>query len=143
MPLDQESRKYTAFSVLGMGLFQFKRLPFGLINSPATLSKLMDKVLGQGALEPSILVYLDDIVVVSQDYDDHIAKLRDLARRLKDANLSINVEKSSFCCHELPYLGYILSRNGLRPNPDRVRAILGYEVPNSVSSLRRFLGMIN
>lgn len=126
-----------------MGLFQFKRLPFGLINSPATLSKLMDKVLGQGALEPSILVYLDDIVVVSQDYDDHIAKLRDLARRLKDANLSINVEKSSFCCHELPYLGYILSRNGLRPNPDRVRAILGYEVPNSVSSLRRFLGMIN
>lgn len=126
-----------------MGLFQFKRLPFGLINSPATLSKLMDKVLGQGALEPSIFVYLDDIVVVSQDYDDHIAKLRDLARRLKDANLSINVEKSSFCCHELPYLGYILSRNGLRPNPDRVRAILGYEVPNSVSSLRRFLGMIN
>ncbi|XP_058840771.1 uncharacterized protein LOC131696235 [Topomyia yanbarensis] len=143
VPLNRESRKYTAFSIPGKGLFQFTRLPFGLINSPATLSKLMDRVLGYGALEPSIFVYLDDIVVVSNSFEDHIQKLRELARRLREANLVINFEKSNFCCHELPYLGYILSREGLRPNPDRVQAILGYEAPSSVRSLRRFLGMVN
>lgn len=143
IPLNVNSRKYTAFSIPGRGLFQFTRLPFGLVNSPATLSKLMDRVLGHGALEPAIFVYLDDIVVASRTFEDHIRKLRDLANRLREANLCINIKKSKFCCQELPYLGYILSQEGLRPNPDRVQAIMGYQVPKSVRQLRRFLGMVN
>lgn len=143
IPLSPASRQYTAFSIPGRGLYQFKRLPFGLANSPATLSKLMDRVLGFGELEPNIFVYLDDIVVASKTFKEHIAHLKELAKRLRLANLRINITKSKFCVHEVPYLGYILSRDGLRPNPDRVQAIVAYEVPKSVRALRRFLGMVN
>lgn len=143
IPLCPESRPYTAFSIPGRGLYQFKRLPFGLVNSPATLSKLMDRVLGFGELEPNIFVYLDDIVVASKTFREHIAHLKELAKRLREANLRINITKSKFCVPEVPYLGYILSKDGLRPNPDRVHAIVAYEVPKSVRALRRFLGMVN
>lgn len=143
IPLDPSSRKYTAFSVLGRGLFQFTRLPFGLVNSPATLARLMDEVLGYGELEPSVFVYLDDIVVVSSTFEAHLQSLTEVARRLRLANLSINLDKSKFCLRELPYLGYIISSDGLRPNPDRVEAIINYERPASLRALRRFLGMSN
>lgn len=143
VPLDPKSRKLTAFSVLGRGLFQFTRMPFGLVNSPATLSRLMDRVLGAGELEPKVFVYLDDIIVLSETFEEHLALLREVAARLSRANLSINIQKSKFCVSELPYLGYILTNQGLKPNPDRVEAIINIERPNSIRALRRFLGMSN
>lgn len=143
IPLSPESRKYTAFRVFGRGLFQFTRLPFGLVNSPATLSRLMDQVLGYGELEPNVFVYLDDIVIASNTFEEHLRRLQDVARRLHDANLSVNMEKSKFCVSELPYLGFILSEGGVRPNPEKVESIVNFERPSSVRSLRRFLGMIN
>lgn len=143
VPLHPRSRKYTAFSVLGRGLFQFTRMPFGLVNSPATLSRLMDRVLGSGELEPNVFVYLDDIIVISETFEEHLTILHDVASRLRAANLSINLDKSHFCVPEVTYLGYILGRTGLSPNPDRVAAIVNYERPTSLRSLRRFLGMCN
>lgn len=143
IPLDPESRKYTAFRIFGRGLFQFTRLPFGLVNSPATLSRLMDHVLGYGELEPNVFVYLDDIVIVSNTFEEHLRSLKEVARRLREANLSINLEKSKFCVPELPYLGFVLSQRGIRPNPDKIEAIVNFERPTSVRSLRRFLGMVN
>lgn len=143
IPLHPKSRKFTAFSVLGRGLFQFTRMPFGLVNSPATLSRLMDRVLGAGELEPHVFVYLDDIIVVSETFEQHVQLLREVASRLNRANLSINIQKSKFCLSELPYLGYILTNQGLKPNPDRVEAIINIERPNSIRALRRFLGMCN
>lgn len=143
IPLHPKSKKFTAFSVLGRGLFQFTRMPFGLVNSPATLSRLMDRVLGAGELEPHVFVYLDDIIVVSESFDEHLRLLREIATRLNKANLSINIEKSKFGLTELPYLGYILTTQGLKPNPDRVEAIINIERPSSIRALRRFLGMCN
>lgn len=143
IPLHPKSKKFTAFSVLGRGLFQFTRMPFGLVNSPATLSRLMDRVLGAGELEPKVFVYLDDIIVLSETFEEHLTLLRDVASRLSRANLSINIQKSKFCVTELPYLGYILTNKGLKPNPDRVEAIINIERPTTIRALRRFLGMCN
>lgn len=143
VPLDPQSRKYTAFSVQGKGLFQYTRMPFGLINSPATLARLMDTVLGHGVLEPYVFVYLDDIVVVTETYEHHVQLLTEIARRLREANLSINLEKSRFVVSEVPFLGYLLSTNGLRTNPDKIRPIVEYERPTTITKLRRFLGMVN
>lgn len=143
VPLEPQSRKYTAFSVQGKGLFQYTRMPFGLINSPATLARLMDSVLGHGVLEPYVFVYLDDIVVVTETYEHHVQLLTEIARRLREANLSINLEKSRFVVSEVPFLGYLLSTNGLRTNPDKIRPIVEYERPTTITKLRRFLGMVN
>lgn len=143
IPLHPASRKYTAFSVQGKGLFQYTRMPFGLVNSPATLARLMDRVLGHGVLEPYVFVYLDDIVVVTETFEHHVQLLREIARRLRDANLSINLEKSQFGVPEIPFLGYLLSTQGLRANPEKTRPIIEYERPNTITKLRRFLGMVN
>lgn len=143
IPLEVRSRKYTSFCVQGKGLFRFTRLPFGLINSPATLSRLMDRVLGFGELEPNVFVYLDDLVIVSETFEEHVRLLSEVARRLSLANLAINLEKSRFGVTELPFLGYLLSTNGLRPNPEKVRPIVEYERPVTITKLRRFLGMAN
>lgn len=141
--LDPSSRKYTAFSVQGKGLFQYTRMPFGLVNSPATLARLMDNVLGHGVLEPYVFVYLDDIVIVTETFEHHAKLLVEVARRLREANLSINLEKSKFGVNEIPFLGYLLSTSGLRANPEKIRPIVEYERPNTVTKLRRFLGMAN
>ncbi|XP_055591195.1 uncharacterized protein LOC129743243 [Uranotaenia lowii] len=143
IPLHPKSRKFTAFSVLGRGLFQFRRLPMGMANSSACLARLMDKILGSGELEPNVFVYLDDIIVLSNTLEEHLELLQEVASRLNTANLSINLPKSKFCVPEVTYLGYVLSSEGLRPNPDRVEAILNIERPTSLRSLRRFLGMCN
>ncbi|XP_055613075.1 uncharacterized protein LOC129759617 [Uranotaenia lowii] len=143
VPLEKESRRYTAFSVQGKGLFQYTRMCFGLVNSPASLAKIMDSVLGHGILEPNVFVYLDDIVVVTETFEHHVQLLTEISRRLREANLSINREKSRFGVAEVPFLGYLLGTEGLRANPDKVRPILDYERPTTVTKLRRFLGMAN
>ncbi|XP_055584991.1 uncharacterized protein LOC129737854 [Uranotaenia lowii] len=143
VPLHPRSKKFTAFAVLGRGFFQFRRMPYGLVNSPATLARLMDRILGGGELEPFVFVYLDDIIVVSDTFGEHLARLREVASRLNMANLSINISKSKFCVSEVGYLGYILSPQGLRPNPERVDSIVNYERPKSLRAVRRFLGMCN
>lgn len=143
IPLEKESRKFTAFSVQGKGLFQYTRMPFGLINSPATLARLMDQVLGHGELEPFVFVYLDDIVVVTDSFEHHLELLQEIAQRLKLANLSINLSKSKFGVPEIPFLGYLLSVDGLQTNPEKIRPIVEYERPTTVTKLRRFIGMIN
>ncbi|XP_058448953.1 uncharacterized protein LOC131428910 [Malaya genurostris] len=122
VPLAKDSRKYTAFSVPGRGMFQFTRLPFGLVNSPATLARLMDQVLGRGKWEPYVFVYLDDIIVVSDAFEHHLQLLKAVADCLAKANLTINLD-------------------GLKVNPDKIQPILDYERPVTVTKLRRFLGM--
>lgn len=143
IPLCPESKPLTAFCIQGRGMFQYTRLPFSLTNSPATLSRLMDKILGAGALEPQIFVYLDDIIVASETFEEHIKLLEEVAKRLREANLSINLKKSQFCRFDVPFLGYLLSCDGLKPDPSKVQAILDFEAPKTIRQIRRFLGMVN
>ena len=74
IPMESSSKKYTAFTVPNRGLFQFKRMPFGLCNAPSVWQRFIDQVL-QSDLEPHVFVYLDDIVIVTQTFDKHIEVL--------------------------------------------------------------------
>lgn len=91
----ESSREYTAFTVPGRGLYYFKRMPFGLTNSPATWQRLLDTVLGAD-LEPNVLVYLDDIVVISSDFDTHLKILSKVFDRLFAAGLTLSKDDVSF-----------------------------------------------
>lgn len=93
-------------------------MPFGLTNAPATWQRLIDSLLGPD-LQPSVLVYLDDIVILNNDFDSHLKTLTEVFARLFDAGLTVNFEKSQFCRPELKYLGYIVDELGLRPDPER------------------------
>lgn len=98
--LDEESRMKTAFTVSGRPLMKFRRMPFGLCNATQTMCRLMDTVMG-GDLRDSVFVYIDDLLIVSLDFDSHIEKLNTVAERLRKANLTINVKKSKFMRREI------------------------------------------
>ena len=140
IPLAKESRQYTAFTVPGRGLFQWKVMPFGLHSAPATFQRALDQVIGP-ELEPCAFVYLDDIIVISQSVTEHIAKLREVFRRLRAANLRINPDKCDFFQKELKYLGHMVSEQGIHTDPDKVQAIRQLTPPINVKELRRFIGV--
>jgi hypothetical protein len=142
IPLDKASREKAAFIVPSRGLYQFTRLPFGLKNSPMALARCMDRVLDQ-SWEPNVFVYLDDIVICSETFEEHLDWIRKVATRLAEANLTINTEKSKFCQREIKYLGYILSGNGLRPDPVKVSGILNYQALTRIREVRQFMGIAN
>ena len=90
-----------------------------------------------------VRTYLDDLLCISKgNLEDHLTKLRRVFIRLQDAGLTVNARKSSFCAMETEYLGYVLSRDGIKPQPKKVQAILALTTPQNVKQLRRFLGMV-
>jgi hypothetical protein len=122
VPLHPESRPITAFTVPGKGLMQFRVMPFGLHSAPATFQRLLDEVLGP-ELEPNVLVYLDDIIIISQSFEKHLQHLREVFQRLREAKLRINPEKCHFCREQLKYLGHVINRQGIRTDPDKVSTV--------------------
>jgi hypothetical protein len=96
------------------------------------LARCRDKVLHQ-SWEPNVFVYLDDIVICSETFEEH----------LEWANLTINTVKSKFCQREIKYLGYILSGNGLRLDPVKVSGILNYQAPTRIREVQQFMGIAN
>lgn len=138
--LDPDSREKTAFTVPGRPLYQFVRMPFGLCNAPQTMCRLMDKVL-PSELRQFVFVYIDDLLVVSENFETHLIRLRAVAKCLREANLSINLEKSKFCMKEIKYLGHIVGNGCIKPDPGKVEAITNFPIPRTVKQVRSFLGM--
>lgn len=139
VPLEMSSREKTAFTVPFRGLYQFKRLPFGLHNAPATWQRLIDRVLGMD-LEPYLFVYLDDVIIVTQTFEKHVEVVKEVFKRLIAAGLTLNREKCQFCRTELRYLGYVVDRTGLHVDPDKVNAILNIPTPTKVTEVRSIVG---
>lgn len=139
IPVAKDSIEKTSFTVPGRGLFQFRRMPFGLTNAPATWQRLIDQILGP-ALEPSVFVYLDDIVVVTSTFEKHIEVLSTVFDRLIKAGLTVNKEKTRLCRSELKYLGYVVDFQGLHVDDEKVSAISKIPSPNSKKAVRSFIG---
>ena len=139
VPLSPEDAPKTAF-VTHEGLFEWTCMPFGLTGAPATFQRMMDTVLA-GLKWQCCLVYLDDVVVFSRTFDTHLRDLQLVFDRLHEAGLKLKPSKCFFCCTELLYLGYLVTPDGLKPDPTTKRAILAYPVPTDVSGVRTFLGM--
>ncbi len=140
VPVRPEDREKTAF-ITQDGLFQFKHMPFGLCNAPATFQRLMDRVLS-GLKWSMCLVYLDDVLIFSRDFPEHLRRLDLVLGAIQSAGLVLNLEKCQFCVKEIPFLGHVLTSCGIKPSNDKVRAILEYRRPKETSSLRSFLGLI-
>lgn len=140
IPVAKESRPLTAFTVPGRGLFQFKRLPFGLHSAPATWQRFADQVI-RADLEKNVFIYLDDIIIVTDTFDKHLEVLEEIFKRLKEAGITLNREKCEFCRPELRYLGYCVNSSGLLVDPEKVEAILRIPSPKNVKDVRRIVGI--
>lgn len=137
--LEESSKEKTAFAVPGRGLFHFKVMPFGLVNASQTQQRLMDMLFH--VLDGKVWAYLDDIVVCSETFEEHLNILRQVMDILKDAGLTINVEKCKFARSSLRFLGYIVDKDGLRTDPNKVAAILNFPRPKNLTELKRFIGI--
>lgn len=141
LPLEKSSRPKTAFQVHGKGLFQFKVMPFGLCNSPKTLQRLMDRILGP-EFEPHVFTYLDDIILVSKDFEAHLRLLREVCARLKAAKLAVNFDKCQFCRDSLSFLGFVIDKQGLRTDPAKIESIINTPSPKNTTEVRRLIGIM-
>ena len=141
IPMEKTSKRYTAFSGPGSGLWRFNRMNFGLTNAPMTFSRLIAALFGPEC-EPYVFAYLDDIVIVTENLDEHLHWLEYVLNRLVEAGLKVNKAKCEFCCSQVVYLGFILDRDGLRPDPAKIQPVMEYPAPTTVKQLRRFLGMV-
>uniref|UniRef100_A0A3B5QSD1 ribonuclease H n=1 Tax=Xiphophorus maculatus TaxID=8083 RepID=A0A3B5QSD1_XIPMA len=139
VPIAEQAKPKTAF-ISHCGLFQFKVLPFGLCNAPATFHRLMNNVLA-GLIYKSCAVYLDDIVVASPTFEQHLHDLEEVFNRLKSAGLSLKLSKCQFCLTELTFLGYRVTPSIIHPDPDKVRAVTEFKVPTTIKKVRQFLGL--
>ena len=135
----EEDREKTAFATQS-GLFEFKVMPFGLCNAPATFQRLMDLVLA-GVQWSHCLVYLDDIIVVGRSFHDHLQNLSVVLQRLKEANLRLKPAKCSFCKTQVSYLGHIVSRQGVATDVDKTSKVSNWPTPTTISEVQKFLGL--
>lgn len=140
-PLSQECREITAFLYRGRN-YQYQVLPFGLINSIAEFQKILDKVLGPELLN-FIAVYVDDIHIMSKDFEEHMQHLTQIFQRFSDYNVTINMSKSNFFRSQVLFLGHVISRDGIKMDPEKIQVIQNFQPPKNRKQLQSFLGFIN
>jgi hypothetical protein len=122
------------------GKYSYKRHPLGIAGSPNIFQNKMLELMED--LE-YVQAYLDDLLCISRSsLEDNLKKLEEVLRRLCDTGLKVNSEKSTFCALEIEYLGYILTREGIKSQNNKVQAILAIQPPKNVKELRHFLGMV-
>nr|XP_054751019.1 uncharacterized protein LOC129256850 isoform X2 [Lytechinus pictus] len=139
IPMESESKSLTAF-ITPDGLFQFRVMPFGLVNAPASFSRIMRKLLDglEGALN-----YIDDILVYSTSWQQHLETLTELLTRIRAAKLTARPSKCYFGHESVEFLGHVIGHGQVAPRPEKVTAIQEVKQPKTKKQLRSFLGMMN
>jgi hypothetical protein len=141
IPVSVEDQHKTAFCPgHEFGLFEFKRMPFGLCGAPATFQRTMNEVLQD---LPFTCVYLDDILIHSKDEATHQQHLREVFQRLKNAQLTIRGSKCCIGRKEVTYLGHVYSHQGMKPDPRKVEAISKWPEPKNSKEIQQFIGLAN
>lgn len=133
-----KDREKTAFTNSYRGLYQFKVMPFGLMNAPGVFIQLISQVL-QGC-EQFSTAYIDDILCFSETIEDHMKHLQIIFNRLRKHGLKLKLKKCTFLQPETSYLGYHVTRDGIQPETDKVEAIRKVNPPTSKKQIRSFIG---
>lgn len=137
IPLDPESSKLTTF-ITPFGRYSFKRLPFGITSAPEIFQRKMVETLDG---HDGVAVYMDDILVYGNTPEQHDQYLTMALERIESAGLKLNTDKCVFRQKQLHFLGQVIDETGVKPDPEKVKAIRELPSPQNVQDLRRILGM--
>ena len=129
----------TAFAVEG-ALYEFVVMPFGLCNSPATASRLLECIF-RGMTTKQVLSFIDDVIVHARSFSRVLANLRETFIRLRSANFKLNIDKCKLFRREVPYLGHVICGNGLKTSPDKVETIVSWPRPTNVTQVRAIVSL--
>src|SRR6202021_2366523 len=124
------------------GSFEWLVMPFGLTNAPAAFQRFMNDIFSD-LLDVNVTVYLDDILIYSADPAEHKQHVREVLRRLRKHGLFARPDKCHFSVDSVAYLGFILSREGLKMDPSKVQTIMDWPEPRKVKDIQSFLGFAN
>ena len=139
LPVNPSDRAKTAFCPgPGLGLFQFRRMPFGLTGAPASFQRLMDTILRD---LPFVTTYLDDVLIHSPSTEEHESHLKVVFDRLQSAGLTLRGGKCSIGVCQVRYLGHVFSARGMEPDSNKISAVCEWATPTNSSDLRSFLGL--
>jgi hypothetical protein len=139
IPLAPGDAEKTAFTTK-QGLFQFEVMPFGLTNAPATFQRYMD-TLFRGLTYEICLVYMDDVIIYSSTFDQHVQDLTRVFARIREAGLTLKASKCEFGSKQVNYLGYLISPEGVRVNQGNLAPIFQMPTPTTKKQIQSFLGM--
>ena len=139
--MDPSSMQYTAFSC-EFGFYEYTVLPMGLTNACATFQRLMNTVL-DGLLGLVCVVYLDDIIIFSENAEEHTNHVKLVADRLRAFNLKVNLKKCKFAVNKVEYLSHIISNGSILPNPEKIAAVAAFKRPTTVKLVQSFLGLVS
>ncbi|EXX59955.1 gag-pol fusion protein [Rhizophagus irregularis DAOM 197198w] len=137
--LDPEDREKSTF-ITRFGTYEFTVMPFGLCNAPATFQQLMDTVL-RDIFWQFVIVYIDDINVGSKTFEEHLSHLEQVFSRLAQAGLKLSPEKCFFFKDKIPFLGHVVSRKGIHTDPEKLRIIKEFPIPENLTQLRGFIAL--
>jgi hypothetical protein len=142
MILHPRAHPYTAFTVPGMGQFQWVTSPMGLLGCPASFQRLMETVVHNIS---NVIVYIDNLLVHSASHDEHLATLSKVLQRLVTHNIKINLQKCVFGSKEVSYLGFRLTKEGIKPGIDKLKAVKNKNAPppSNVHEVQQFLRLCN
>src|SRR5271168_654575 len=124
------------------GSFEWLVMPFGLTNAPAAFQRFMNDIFSD-LLDVYVIIYLDDILIFSDDPSQHSAHVREVFRRLRANGLYCRPDKCKFSCDSVEYLGFFLSTDGLTMDPSKVKTILDWPEPRRIKDIQSFLGFAN
>ena len=136
VPLTEKAKEVSAF-VTPDGLYQYKVMPFGMKNAPATFQRMIHALLKDIT---DCEAYIDDVIVYSETWDDHLKTIHALFERLAEANLTVNLAKSEFCHATVEYLGHKVGHGFVRPISAKIESINNFPSPSNKKELMRFLG---
>lgn len=137
VPMADESKPLTAFSTPS-GLYQFRTMPFGLVNAPATFSRMMRKLLqGMNGVEN----FIDDVIVFTDTFEEHLHILKTVFERLRDAGLAARPTKCFIGFDKIDCLGHMVGNKCLEPEQDKIDAVRNAPIPQTKKQVRAFLGL--
>ena len=141
VPLDEESKQYTAFTLGSMGLYEFESMPFGLCNTPPTFQRLMQDCLDELDLT-YCLIYLDEVIVFSDMPDEHLRRMCVVFDHLREHGLKLKPSKCEVFKSEINYLAHHVSRRGVLPSKKNLESIAQCPPPDTYTKVKSFVGLV-
>ena len=144
IPVRKADRQKTTFAC-ELGLFEWRRMPFGMCNASATFQRAIARALRkivncEGSM---VMAYIDDIVIATETVEDHTVRLREVFECLREAGFKMTVAKCDFMKSEIKYLGRVVSAEGIKPDPKAVAKLRDWEIPRNKTEMQSFLGFAN
>lgn len=135
----KETDKPKTSFVCPLGFYEFNRMPQGVTNAPSTFQRLMERCMGKLHLK-EVLVFIDDLIVFAPTLEEHEERLMKVLNRLREFGSKLSVEKCTFVQMSVRYLGHIVSQDGIETDPDKLKTLTSWSVPQNLKELRSLLG---